>query len=80
MFIPVDLAFDLKSLELCVKRLENLYCVREGTDSAVFLDVKLFCLSGLAKSGWGRLTVSDHLYHQHARVRVLNDEPVIFPQ
>lgn len=27
MFIPVDLAFDLKSLELCVKRLENLCIV-----------------------------------------------------
>ena len=40
----------------------------------------IYTLAGLANSGWDRLTVSDHLYHQHARIRVLNDEPVIFPQ
>ena len=27
VFIPVDLAFDLKRLELCVKKLENLHIV-----------------------------------------------------
>lgn len=40
----------------------------------------IYSLSGLAKSDWDWLMLSDLSYRQHVRVRVLNDEPVIFPQ